>query len=213
MKNELSIARVILIIAPLLFSCRGPVNGENKNDILASYVSKGENYTIDTRQSSILWKGSMVVGTNAHTGYIYMSGGTLFTDEGKIVGGTAKVDMNTIEDEAHSRENGLVDHLKSADFFEVAKYPDATFTFTKDALKNTEKSTITGNLTIKGITHPVAFPAKIEVTNGVVTAAGRLIIDRTQWNVLYQSGKFYDLLADQTMSDAIEFDIKIIAKK
>jgi len=42
---------------------------------------------------------------------------------------------------------------------------------------------------------------------------GKLAIDRTLWDIRYQSGKFFDLIADRAISDSIEFDIKIIAKK
>ncbi|MNL63725.1 hypothetical protein D3C87_1878850 [compost metagenome] len=53
----------------------------------------------------------------------------------------------------------------------------------------------------------------MEVKDGIVKVNGKLVIDRTKWNVRYKSGKFYDLLADQTISDSIEFTIKIVAKK
>jgi hypothetical protein len=53
----------------------------------------------------------------------------------------------------------------------------------------------------------------MEVKDGIVKANGKLAIDRTKWDVRYRSGKFYDNLADQTMSDSIEFQIKIVARK
>ena len=72
---------------------------------------------------------------------------------------------------------------------------------------------VTGNLTIKGITHPVSFPATIEVGDEIVKANGKLVIDRTLWDVRYRSGKFFDNLKDQAIADSIEFHIMIIAKK
>lgn len=198
---------LFLIIAPMLFGCKEDVkNGSNS---LLSSLSSGQKYDIDVKESSVIWKGSMLVGTNSHTGYVYLSGGTLIVDDGATVGGTATVNMNTIEDENHSRNNGLTDHLRSADFFDVEKFPVSTFAFTKSSSANK----ITGNLTIKGITHAVSFPAKMEEKDGIITATGKLVIDRTKWGVVYKSGKFYDLMADQTMSDDIEFQIKIVAKK
>jgi hypothetical protein len=53
----------------------------------------------------------------------------------------------------------------------------------------------------------------MEVKDGVIKADGRLVIDRTKWDVRYKSKKFYNLVADQIMSDSIEFNIKIVAKK
>ena len=84
---------------------------------------------------------------------------------------------------------------------------------TKVASINGENKKVTENLTIKGITHPVTFPAKIGFKGGIVTANGKMVIDRTKWDVRYNSGKFYDNLADKTISDSIEFNIKIVAKK
>lgn len=218
MNNKLSITYLILIIISSFFGCRGPVKEENKNNASASLISRehigNDKYAIiDTKKSAVKWKGSMQIGSNSHTGYVYISKGELMVENGQLLGGTAEIDMNTIEDEKHSSDNGLINHLKDPDFFDVKKFPFSTIVFTKVTSINTENKKVTGNLTIKGITHPVTFPVKIEVKNGIVKMNSKLVIDRTKWGILYQSGKFYDLLADQTMSDSIEFDIKIVAKK
>ena len=130
-----------------------------------------------------------------------------------LMGGTVEVDMNTIEGDDHESDNNLINHLKDPDFFDVKKFPISTIAITKVASINGENKKVTGNLTIKGITHPVTFPAKMEVKDGIVKANGKLVIDRTKWDVRYRSGKFYDNLADQAISDSIEFNIKIVAKK
>ena len=213
MKNKLT----ILIIIPFFFGCRGPVKEENKNNAPASSLSLNsgdENYVaIDTKQSTVTWKGSNLIGSNSHTGYVHISKGELLIENGQLMGGIAEVDMNTIEDENHGRDNDLVNHLKDTDFFDVKKFPVSTIVLTSATSINSENKKIAGNLTIKGITNPVTFPAKIEVRDGIVKMNGKLAIDRTKWNVRYKSGKFYDLLADQTISDSIQFNIKIVAKK
>ena len=58
------------------------------------------------------------------------------------------------------------EHLKSADFFDAAKFADATFKSTKVEAAGTNKLTVTGDLTIKGITKPVT----LKLTNFVSTA-------------------------------------------
>jgi polyisoprenoid-binding protein YceI len=212
MNNKLT----ILITALIFFSCRGPVKEENKNNALADSSSLpigNEKYVIDTKGSFVTWKGSNLIGSNTHIGYIYLLKGEFIIENGQLIGGTAEVDMNTIEDDKHGKDNGLVNHLKDPDFFDVKKFPTATIVLTKTAPTTGENKTIAGNLTIKGITQPVTFPAKIEVKDGIVKMNGRLVIDRTKWDVRYKSGKFYDLLADQTISDSIEFYIRITAKK
>lgn len=217
MNKKLSITYLILIIAPFLFGCHGPVKVEKKNNASASpvslHVGNGKYFIIDTKESVVTWKGSMQIGPNNHTGYVYISKGELMIEDGQLMGGTAEIDMNTIEDDNHGRDNNLINHLKDPDFFDVKKFPVSTIVITRVASINIEDKEITGNLTIKGITHPVTFPAKMEVKDGIVKANGKLVIDRTKWDVRYKSGKFYDLLADQTMSDSIEFHIKIVAKK
>lgn len=214
MNNKLSIT-LILISASLFFGCGGPSKKENKNNASADSVSLhagNEKYVaIDTKESVVTWKGSNTFGS--HEGYVYISKGELMIETGQLVGGTVEVDMSTIEDKDHGSDNNLIKHLKDPDFFDVKIFPFSRIAITKVSSINVEDKEITGNLTIKGITNPVTFPAKMEVKDGIVKANGKLVIDRTKWNVRYNSGKFYDNLADETISDSIEFDIKIVAKK
>jgi polyisoprenoid-binding protein YceI len=215
MNNKLLIIYLILTIAPLFFGCGGPVTGENKNNASASslslHVGNEKYFIIDTKETVVAWTGSTVHGEI--TGYVYISKGELMIEKGQLVAGTVEVDMNTIENKNHARDNRMLNHLKSPDYFDVKKFPFSTITITRVDSTNNENKTVTGDLTIKGITHPVTFPASIEVKGGVVTANGKLVIDGTRWGVLYNSGKFYNNLADKAVSDSIEFNIKIVAKK
>jgi polyisoprenoid-binding protein YceI len=213
MNNKLSITYLILIIAPFFFGC-GPVAEEDKNNASASSVSLGQKYIIDTKESVITWKGSMVFDfEEEHVGYVYISKGELMIEKDSLVGGTAEIDMKTIEYKDKESKNTPVKHLKSPDYFDVEKFPISTFSITKVAYAVRGNIKVTGNLTIKGITHPITFPAKIKVKDGMAEANGKVVIDRTQWGIRYRSGKFYDNLADQAVSDNIEFLMKIVAKK
>jgi polyisoprenoid-binding protein YceI len=214
--NTKTSAYLILIIVPLFSACRGPVGKENEDKASASFVAWGhvgdeKHIKIDTKESVVTWKGSSVKG--AHTGYVYISKGELMIENGQLVGGTVEVDMSTIEGDDHRSDNNLIKHLKDPDFFDVKKFPFSTIAITSVASINDENKKITGNLTIKGITHPVTFPANMEVQDGIVKANGKLVIDRTEWDVRYNSGKFFDNLKDQAIADSIEFNIKIVAKK
>jgi polyisoprenoid-binding protein YceI len=215
MNNKILLSYLTLIIAPLSFGCRGPVKEENKNNAPASslslHVGNEKYFIIDTKEAVVAWTASSLHGRN--TGYVYISKGELMIEKGQLAGGTVEVDMNTIEDKNHGSANGLVNHLKSPDFFDVKQFPFSTIAITGVESTNNENKTVTGNLTIKGITHPVTFPAIIEVKSGIAKANGKLVIDRTNWDVRYRSGKFYDILANQTISDSVEFDITIVAKK
>jgi len=199
----------------LFFGCSGLVTKENKNNVSASslslHVGNEKYFIIDTKETVVAWTGSLVHGKS--TGYVYISKGELMIEKGQLIGGTVEVDMNTIEDKNHGSDNAMVNHLKSPDFFDVKQFPFSTIAITGVKSTNIENKTVTGNLTIKGITHPVTFPAIIEVKSEMVKANGRLVIDRTNWDVRYRSGKFYDNLADKTISDSVEFNIEIVAKK
>lgn len=216
MNNKMSVTYLILIIAPLFFGCGGPVKEENKNNASASSVSRGQKYMIDTTESVLTWEGSMVFGFDEeHKGYVYISKGELLIEKDSLVGGIAEIDMSTIEYKDKESKNTPVKHLKSPDYFDVEKFPISTFAITKVESVNVRSKTIkvTGNLTIKGITNPITIPAEIEVKDGIVKASGKVIIDRTQWGIRYRSGKFYDNLADNAVSDDIEIHMKIVAKK
>jgi polyisoprenoid-binding protein YceI len=215
MNNKLSTAYLILIIAALFFGCRGPVKEENINNTSASSISLhvgDEKYVvIDTKETVVAWTGSSVKGK--HEGYAYISKGELMIENGQLMGGTVEIDMNKTEGPGHGTDNNLINHLKGPDFFDVKKFPISTIAITRVESIDGENKKVTGNLTIKGITHPVTFPAKIEVKDGIVKADARLVIDRTKWDVRYKSGKFFDNLKDQVISDDIEFNIKVVAKK
>ena len=214
MNNKLSTTYMILIIAPLFFGCRGPVKEENKNNASASSLTLGQKYIIDMKESVVTWKGSMLLASEEeHTGYVYISKGELMIEKGQLVGGTVEIDMNTIEYKDKENKNTPVKHLKSPDYFDVEKFPISTIAITRVASVSGKTINVTGNLTIKGVTHPVTFPAKIEVKDGILKANGKLVIDRTDWGIRYRSGKFYDILADEIVSDDIEFHMKIVAKK
>lgn len=215
MNNKLSITCLILIIAPLFFSCHGSVKEKNKDNAsvgpMSLHVGDEKYVLIDPKESTVTWKGSNSFG--AHTGFVSISKGELMVENGQLMGGAVEVKMNTIEDESHRSDNNLIEHLKNPDFFDVTKFPFSTIVITKVAPANNGNTEITANLTIKGITQEVAFPAQMDIQDGIVKANGRLTIDRTRWGVRYQSGKFYDNLADKAIADSIEFNIKIVAKK
>jgi len=172
-------------------------------------------YKINTKASSIEWIGKKVTGE--HTGTIAIKSGNIIVDHGKIVGGGFEMDMTTITnvDQKGEWKEKLENHLKSDDFFSVDKHPVARFEITKAVpLKDDTKGsthTITGNLTIKAITHEVSFPAKIEFHEKQLSANAGLSFDRTKWDIRHGSGKFFDNLGDKMIYDDIGITLKITA--
>jgi polyisoprenoid-binding protein YceI len=135
MNNKILLSYLTLIIGPLVFGCRGPVKEENKNNASSNSVSlkhvAGEKYIINTKESVLTWEGSMVFGfEEKHIGYVYISKGELMIEKSQLVGGTAEIDMNTIEYKDKASKNTRVKHLKSPDYFDVEKLPISTFSIT-----------------------------------------------------------------------------------
>ena len=172
--------------------------------------TKPVTYTVDAAKSTITWVGKKVTGS--HNGTIALQSGSLNVDGKKVTGGTFTIDMNTIKDAEGSAK--LEGHLKADDFFGVAKFPTATFVITKVA-GNGADVTVSGNLTIKGITKPLSFPAAVTVNaDGTVSAlAGKIVVDRTKYDIKYGSKSFFDSIGDKAINDEFELAVKLVAKK
>jgi polyisoprenoid-binding protein YceI len=171
-----------------------------------------KSFEIDTQKSKVFWTGKKVTGE--HTGYLSIGNGNVVVDNNKVVSANLNLDLNTIEctDLSGEWKDKLVGHLKSEDFFSVEKFPNAIFTIT-DVKSEGEKKTVVGDLTIKGITHEISFPADINVKGEELTANGTALIDRTLWDIKYNSGKFFASLGDKAIYDEFEikFELKAVA--
>ncbi|WP_443937823.1 YceI family protein [Pedobacter sp. MW01-1-1] len=167
-------------------------------------------YTVDAAKSSITWIGKKVTGS--HNGTIALKSGTINYDGKKVTGGGFVIDMTTIKDADGSAN--LEGHLKADDFFGVAKYPTSNFVITKVEGGN-GTATVTGNLTIKGITKPVSFPATLAVAaDGTLTAtAAKIVVDRTKYDIKYGSKSFFDSIGNKAIDDEFEISVKLVAKK
>ena len=105
----------------------------------------------------------------------------------------------------------LVEHLMSKDFFDTNEFATANFVITK-----VENNMISGNLTLKGITKNISFPAKVTLEDSsVIIKSKTFTIDRTEFNINYNSGKTMDAaeLGDYLIKDDVELKISVIAKK
>lgn len=173
--------------------------------------------SVDTKASTIAWKGSKTVTKSSHNGFISLSAGSVEIEKGELKTADFTVDMKTItnEDMKASPKDAakLVGHLSSEDFFHVAKFPTATFKTTSITKKSATEVVIKGDFTMIGKTVPVEFPAKVEIKGDSATGEATLKIDRTLWGLKYGSGKFFTGLGDKVISDEIEFTLKIAAKK
>lgn len=168
-------------------------------------------HKVDASKSTINWKGEKVTGE--HTGTIVMKSGGLDIKDGKLVGGEFVIDMASIEctDLSGEYKGKLEGHLKSDDFFGVSAYPTASLKITK--VKGTSKDgvyDVTADLTIKNITKPVTFTATLVEGKGMVYANTNIIIDRSEYDVKYGSGSFFDDLGDKTIYDEFTLTVNLV---
>ena len=161
---------------------------------------------VNASSSSINWVGKKVTGQ--HNGTVNLKDGKLVFKGKKLVGGSFNVDMTSLtatdlQGEYQGKLNG---HLKSEDFFGTEKYPTAKLIFKKIGTKTANVYTVTADLTIKGITKPVTF---LMTVNGN-TATTAFNVDRTKYDIRYNSKSFFESIGDKAIYD--EFELKVNLK-
>lgn len=170
---------------------------------------------VNTAESYIVWKGYKVTGS--HHGKVMIKNGELnFDDAGMLTGGGFEIDMTTItcEDLEGEWNQKLVGHLKSDDFFGVEKFPTAKFVITEVVSRGKPgEYKIVGDLTIKETTKEIKFNTVINEEAGKRVATADITIDRSEYNVRYGSGSFFDNLGDKTIYDEFELSVNLVAAK
>jgi polyisoprenoid-binding protein YceI len=170
-------------------------------------------YRPDLEKSTVGWHAKKVTGE--HMGNVKIKSGSIVVDHHTPSRGEFVMDMNSItctdiKDAGYNAK--LVSHLKSDDFFGVEQHPEArlkikSFTPIAGAKEGNANYTIQADLTIKGKTKEISFPATLNVSDRMITANAEIKIDRTDFDVRYGSGKFFDNLGDKMIYD--EFTLKV----
>jgi polyisoprenoid-binding protein YceI len=166
-------------------------------------------FKVDATKSTFKWTAKKVTGS--HWGYIKFTDGTILVDKGVLVGGTFNVDMTTMDCQDLQGEYAgkLMGHLKSDDFFGVEKFPKSTLVIKKTTAKGNSQYDVVADLTIKGITKEINFPANVTVTGQSITAQANFNINRTQFDIKYGSGSFFSNLGDKAINDEFGVEINI----
>ncbi len=180
-------------------------------------VAQADIYKIDTSATKIGWKGTKKMGS-FHNGHISVKEGQVDITKGEIKSGNIVIDMTTMTNEDLKADPGnqkkLVGHLSSADFFDVAKNPTASFKITSVKTMGKGKALLKGDFTMIGKTQPAEVTVDWKEEGTTATATGKMTINRTKWGLKYGSGNFFkELTADKIINDDIELDLNIVAKK
>ena len=199
----------MLVVATTLSACK-----ENKTkEVVVNEEAKVEKVamtnSVDATSSELYWKGAKPTGT--HNGTVKLIDGGLAIEDGALIGGEFVIDMSTIVDADGSGR--LEGHLKSADFFDIEKYPTSKFVITSVETKD-DKLAVTGNLTVKDVTKSITIPAMISETDGVVEFKSEtFVVNRADFNVKYGSKSFFDDLKDKFINDDMEMSFVVKTKK
>lgn len=198
----------LALVAPALFvACENPADKTTQATVTeaveksAEPVATGTTWAF-TPESEIRFIGSKVTGS--HLGGFKTFTGHFTVKDGEPVGNDNKVviDMNsTFVDDAK-----LQDHLKSEDFFDVTKYPQATFDATALKKESEGKYTISGNFTLRGVTKNISFPATVSQNGDSVKLEAEFNINRKDFGIVYD-GK-----ADNLIRDEVVIQLKLTAK-
>jgi len=176
-------------------------------------------HPIDVSESSIEWSGRNLL--KKHHGQIGLRSGQLEFAHGELTSGRVVIDLSNIvcfDLQGKEWHDVLINHLQSDDFFDVARFPEALVVI--NGARRIEHATpgqpnleIAADLTLKGVSAPLKFLAAAGVTpDGKAAAQAVFSFDRTRWNVLYGSGRFFHRLGRHLVNDLIELEVKIVTQ-
>src|SRR5438045_5478050 len=189
---------LVLFAALLMFACANPAANKPKASVSnaapenSSKPAGGEMLNISPDNSKVDFVAAKV--TRSHNGSFKRSSGAIDLTNNKPEDSRVSIDIeaNSIETD----EPDLTKHLQTPDFFDVAKFPKATFVSTKiEPTTSGGTHNITGNFELHGIKKAITFPATIQITPDNVTVNAEFAINRKDWGLLYP-GKADDLIRD-----------------
>lgn len=169
-------------------------------------------YKVNPASTKIEWIGKKITGQ--HNGTLTAKSGNIVVTNDLITGGEVVVDMNTIAvSDIPVKEEGngkLVGHLKSPDFFDVAKFPESKIVI-KSSKKVAKGLEVTGDLTIKGKTNPITFVANLVKSDKGINVKSEFNVNRTKYDIKYGSGSFFKGLGDKAINDDFTLTVDVAA--
>ncbi len=171
-----------------IMACNNSGDTAEVSDTREVKDTTGTVYALDST-STLQWKGSKPTGS--HTGTFNLTG-ELVVNENNVAGGNFTIDIASLVNHDLTENDGkskLEGHLKSPDFFDVAKFPSAKFVITSVTPATSDSAgthVVSGNLTLKDSTKNVTFPATITVDDRTISAKADFNIDRTLWGMNYK---------------------------
>ena len=182
--------------------------------LLSAFLSMGsilfaQTFKVNTNTSKVEWLGKKI--GKEHYGTVGLKEGKFEIKDNKFISGTFIIDMDVMTDESHPDPNSpgrLINHLKSDDFFDVEKFPEAKLQISESEAFEKGEAKVTAKLTIKGITHPIEFVVLRKGAN----FSSSMVFDRSKYDVKFGSNKFQEL-GDKAIKDEVWITVNLIAER
>lgn len=172
-----------------------------------------KNFKVNSEKSLVEWIGRKVTG--AHNGTIEVKEGTFAFENNNLSSGKFVIDTRSIKildiDDAETNAQ-FAGHLASDDFFNSDQFPDAVFEITHTEPGDNNSYYVTGDLTIKGITHSITTTLQIVKTDNAAVLDTKIVIDRTKFNIKFRSSNFFTNLGDTLIYNNFDLNVHLVAE-
>jgi polyisoprenoid-binding protein YceI len=200
----------VMLLVLLITGCSNPASDKSKALTVEAasptpqVTTQGQKYLITAQNSSIDFVASKVTGSQNGT-FKEFSGEIDYAGQIEKSRVSVTIQMNSV----NANDDGLTAHLKTPDFFDVAKFPQSTFTSTeiKAGGDKGASHTMTGNFTLHGVTKSISFPATINVGPDGITVESTFSINRKDFGINYAGA------ADNLIRDEVVMSLHIKATK
>ena len=201
---------VLIVSTFLLAACSDPAADKTKavtgaaSSATPQAATAGEKYVINPQNSKIEFVASKVTGSH-HGAFEDFSGSIDYAGQPEKSRVNVTINMASVKTDTDQ----LTQHLKTPDFFDVAKFPQSTFASAeiKPGGDKGASSTITGNFQLHGVTKSISFPAMIRVTPEAINVESTFSINRKDFGINYAGA------ADNLIRDDVVMTLHIKAEK
>jgi polyisoprenoid-binding protein YceI len=201
----------------LIVSCTNQPEGEaaktgEASETEAKPSAAAKTYAV--AKGNVYWAATKIGG--AHNGAFPVIRGKLSAENGVVTSGIFEIDINSMTEETlpEDKKAKFLGHMKSDQFFDAESHPTGQLSIVSvESLSGNAEAnyTIKANLTLKGITKSVSFPAKITVSeNRISVNSPKFTINRTEWDMKFKSA-IIGTAADKIIHDDVSLNIQLEA--
>jgi len=176
--------------------------------LLSLYTSTAQPYKLDTQSTTLKWTGKAAYSAYALSGTLKALEGNFTLDGSTLTAARITIDMKSLDADIKD----LKKHLRSDDFFDVKRFPTATFELTEAIELKEGPTPLTGNFTIKGASQPETLQLNAQKRGGMWVFEGTFFLDRTQYGIYYNSPNFFKNLKQEAIADEFELNVQFIFK-